>query len=313
MTDVNAQRQFFVTLFKVFEERNLNYVVLHSWQTLPEVATSDVDMVIAAKEKPRLENVLAEVAQKCGWRFVQKLWYDVPWCFYYVAVSPDGNNSAALDFVSDPDGVGEYRIADDKILSQRESNGLLYHLPAEAELAYKLAKRRVKGVFRDADVSFVHDYFARSDKEVLRKRMLELLPEDVCEQLMALMLAGKGVEDYRVYMASHSPAFRLFGRRWRIRWRPIWFVSQVRRILDRVNRPTGCVLYGTKVVTFPPFVFRRERRVKDLSAIQRKKALSSATLVFVECDESRYDIGTGIKPVDPATMREAVYAGKDLF
>ena len=153
---MNTQSHFFKGLFKVLNEAGFNYVVLHSWQTLPEKATSDVDMLISADEKKRLPLLLKKAEKTTGWRFVQKLWYDVPWCFYYVAVSPDCKASAALDFVSDPKGVGEYRIRDSQILSHREFSGFLYHLSTEAELAYKLAKRRVKGIFREEDVDFVN-------------------------------------------------------------------------------------------------------------------------------------------------------------
>ena len=176
---MNTQSHFFKGLFKVLNEAGFNYVVLHSWQTLPEKATSDVDMLISEDEKKRLPLLLKKTEEATGWRFVQKLWYDVPWCFYYVAVSPDGKASAALDFVSDPKGVGEYRIRDSQILSHREFSGFLYHLSTEAELAYKLAKRRVKGIFREEDVDFVNEYFRRSSPAVLRERMSELLPARV--------------------------------------------------------------------------------------------------------------------------------------
>lgn len=76
--DENSQEYFFRTLFKVFNAADFKYVILHSWQTLPEITTSDVDMMIAADEKDRLEEVLTRVVRLSGWRFVQKLWYDVP-------------------------------------------------------------------------------------------------------------------------------------------------------------------------------------------------------------------------------------------
>jgi len=312
--DENTQEYFFRTLFKVFNEADFKYVILHSWQTLPEIATSDVDMMIAADEKDRLEEVLTRVARLSGWRFVQKLWYDVPWCFYYVAVSPDGMVSVALDFVSDPKGIGEYRIADSKILSHRENNGLLWHLTTEAELAYKLAKRHVKGIFRDEDVAFVHDYFLRSDKGVLRARMNELLPVDVSRRLMSMMEEETDAGAYRKFLLEHSPAFRLFNRRWRICWSFAWFVSQAQRIVDRVLRPTGCIVHGAAKMTFPRFVFRREVRVPRLNWLRRKLALASAKLVRVEgVDGIGYDIGHGMVVCEKRSIRESIYAAKKIM
>ena len=304
--EMNTQSHFFKGLFKVLNDVKLNYVVLHSWQTLPEKATSDVDMLISADEKKRLSSLLKAVERDTGWRFIQRLWYDVPWCFYYVAVSPDGATSAALDFVSDPKGVGEYRISDSKILAHREFSGILYHLSAEAELAYKLAKRRVKGIFREEDVDFVNEYFRRSSPAVLRERMRELLPEGVSDDLLELVGSGCKLDAMRDYMATHSPAFVLFGRRWRIKPGLSWFVNTVRRIVFRMANPTGVVVYlkdsdAAGDLQMPWFVFRREKTI-SVSALSWKRkfaAFSSATLLKVvgaECEG--FDVGCGFVAFD---------------
>ena len=299
--DVNQQEHFFKGLFHVLNEDNFNYVVLHSWQTLPESATSDVDMLISADEKKRLPLLLKNVETTTGWRFVQKLWYDVPWCFYYVAVSPDGKTSAALDFMSDPKGIGEYRIKDSQILPHRVFSGFLYHLSTEAELAYKLAKRRVKGIFREADVDFVNEYFRRSALTILRERMAELLPVRVSEELLALIGDGCKLDELRDYMATHSPAFVLFGRRWRIKLGLSWFVNTIRRIVFRMINSTGAVVYlkdgkAAENLQIPWFVFRREKIISASALSWKRKfvALSSATfLKVVGAEREGFDLGSG--------------------
>ena len=301
---MSPQRPFFTELFRIMNEMAFDYVVLHSWQTLPDEATHDVDMLISAKEKQHLPALLKEVEKVSGWRFVQKLWYDVPWCFYYVAVSPDGSASAALDFVSDPNGVGEYRIRDEAILRNRVFSGLLYHLSTEAELAYKLAKRRVKGIFREEDVGFALDYFGRSDPATLRLRMAELLPQDVSDAMLGIVSDGCDLETMRRYVKVNSPAFVLFGRRWRIKPGLSWFVDTIRRIFHRIANPTGVIFYlkdmdVTKRLSFPAFVFRREQTVKlsNLTWRRRRAALSSATLLLVTgCEHDGFDLGSGFVP-----------------
>lgn len=305
MTDnVNTQAYFFRGLFGVLNRASCEYVVLHSWQTLPDEATHDVDMLISAKEKQRLPALLKEVENVSGWRFVQKLWYDVPWCFYFVAVSPDGSVSAALDFVSDPNGVGEYRIRDEAILRNRVFSGLLYHLSTEAELAYKLAKRRVKGIFRDEDVGFALDYFGRSDPATLRLRMSELLPQNVSNAMLKIVSDGCDLETMRRYVKTNSPAFVLFGRRWRIKPGLSWFVDTIRRIFHRIANPTGAIVYlkdmdVSKRLAFPAFVFRRERAVNSSNLTWRRRwaALSSATLLLVTgCEHDGFELGSGFVP-----------------
>lgn len=313
--EMNTQSHFFKGLFKVLNEAGFNYVVLHSWQTLPEKATSDVDMLISADEKKRLPLLLKKVEEATDWRFVQKLWYDVPWCFYYVAVSPDGKASAAVDFVSDPKGVGEYRIKDSQILSHREFSGFLYHLSTEAELAYKLAKRRVKGIFREEDVDFVNEYSRRSSPTVLRERMLELLPARVSEELLALIGGGCKPDEVRDYMATHSPAFVLFGRRWRIKPGLSWFVNTIRRIVSRMANPTGVVVYlkdddAAENLHMPWFVFRREKTISPSALSLRRKfaALSSATLLkVVGAEREGFEVGRGFVAVSSNCLVEAVF------
>src|SRR5574344_231871 len=108
--DKDTHEYFFNAVFRALNAAGVRYIVLHSWQTLPQMATSDVDILIDEEEKMRLEPLLKRVAQETGWRYVNKLWYDVPWCFYFVFVSPNAEESVALDFISDPKGIGEYRI-----------------------------------------------------------------------------------------------------------------------------------------------------------------------------------------------------------
>lgn len=313
---VNNQEHFFKGLFHVFNESTLNYVVLHSWQTLPKSAISDVDMLISADEKKRLPLLLKEVESVTEWKFVQKLWYDVPWCFYYVAVSPDGNATAALDFVSDPSGIGEYRIKDSQILPQREFSGFLYRLSTEAELAYKIAKRRVKGIFRDEDLEFVRKYYRKCNVDVLANRISELLPGKLVPQILELLAQDTSLDEYRRFMSLNTPAFILFGRRWRVKFGFTWFCKTIQRIFYRIGNPTGCVLrlsnatetgLGGRVAfqsdkVFPHFIFRRQEFIKGGKSIswwKRMKVLSSATLMIVEdAAEDGVDLGNGCVHVE---------------
>ncbi|MGN0854418.1 MAG: hypothetical protein ACI4R9_02730 [Kiritimatiellia bacterium] len=326
--DVNKQEHFFNELFHVFNEARFNYVVLHSWQTLPKCATSDVDMLISMDEKKRLPFLLKKAGEATGWRFVQKLWYDVPWCFYYVAVSPDGKASVALDFVSDPKGTGEYRIKDSLILPHRVFSGYLYHLSPEAELAYKLAKRRVKGVFREEDLAFVNEFYGKCDHVLLAKRLEELIPEKLVRKAMRLMAENAPIAEYQRFMRQNTPAFTLFGRRWRIKLGFEWFAATIRRIFDRIKYPTGCIIYlkSQSMATvggeeafraeriFPHFIFRRivfQRYGSKVSWQKRMAVLSSATLYVVEdAREDGFDIGRGFIPVeDCADLTESAFVG----
>lgn len=325
--EVNTQAFFIKRLFHVFNAADFKYVVLHSWQTLPDVAMSDIDMLISFDEKKRLPGLLRNAAADSGWRFVQKLWYDVPWCFYYVAVSPDGKVAVALDFVSDPKGIGEYRIKDSVLLPHREFSGLLYHLSCEMELAYKIAKRRVKGCLKESDYKFITLYYHAADINELRRCLCDLMSKRSVEEILALLKSKASQEALKDFMVRDSPAFVLFNRRWRIKFGVSWFVKTIHRVLERIISPTGCIIYlsgesirrigGTTAVTnrefFPPFVFRRQividGRSKHLTLSRKKAALSSATLVIVEwTDRDGYDIGHGFTSARTNVCAEALTA-----
>lgn len=292
----NTQEFFLRAVFSALDEECVCYAVLHSWQALPRVAVSDIDMIVDKNDKNRLEHILKNVSDKTGWRFVNKLWYDVPWCYYFVFVSSDGNASVALDFICDPTGIGAYGVKTNKVLAHREYNGLLWHLTTESELAYKLAKRLVKGVFKEEDFEFVRSYYAQSDKKVLKIRMSELMSESVVSWLMSLMGRDDvNREDFEGFMRSMSPAFKFFGRRWRISFNPKWWLLQVKRIVHRMKYPTGYVLYVSDedaVAEFPQFVFRRKKilPVLELTKSREKRALSSSTLLLVVNPEAKKSI-----------------------
>ena len=294
MSEKNTQRFFFQALFQTFDVEHLDYAVLHSWQTLPHVATSDVDIMLQVSERDRLAHVLRLVVEKTGWRLVQKLWYDVPWCFYYVFVSPSNLCSVALDFMSDPTGLGAYQIKDELVLRHKVRADILFHLSTEMELAYKLAKRRVKGIFSAKDREFVFDYYARSDKTELLSRMRELLPESFIDKALMFCEHGASVSDWQALMAQTSPAFRFAGRRWRIRLHPMWFLKTLERIVFRLRYATGYIFTVTRkedIPQFPPFVFRRVVYVHGrVSLFRRACILSSATLgvqVVTECEKQQ--------------------------
>ena len=68
----------------MFDREGIRYCVLHGYETLPEEAISDVDLALDPRQRGLIDAVLLKVASDTGFLITQKLYYDVPYCHYYV-------------------------------------------------------------------------------------------------------------------------------------------------------------------------------------------------------------------------------------
>ena len=283
-----AMVEFLSAFFAEMRTAELNYAVLHEWRKLPCKVDSDIDMVIDKPGLARLPQVLRLVESRSGWRVVQKLWYDVPACHYHVAVSPDTKESVALDFLNDEQGIGEYRIKSTLLLEDCVETRGIRHMSSESELAYKLAKRRVKGVFKEKDLEFVRAVQDECDSGKLAKQLRSYMPCRVAEKAEVLLGSRAGLDEWNAFMKASRPGLRLPGMNWSFHCRPSWWFYMILRVCSRIHRDTGCVVYLDKdSVTVTDwdfgFVFRRVVTVSAdaLGYALKRKALMKTWLLVV--------------------------------
>ena len=306
--------EFLFVFFAEMKEAGLNYAVLHEWRKLPCKTESDIDMVVDKTGLSLLPEVLKSVESKTGWRIVQKLWYDVPACYYHVAVSPDAKESVALDFLCDESGIGEYRIKSSLLLEDCAETRGIRHMSTESELAYKLAKRRIKGIFREKDFEFIKRAFTESEKSKLAERLRSYIPGKAANEMGSLLESAAGPAEWNAFMRRMRPGMRLPGMNWTFHGRLSWWFFMLLRIFHRICNDTGCIAY-VKTETGTDwdfgFVFRKVVVVKDDTlkyALKRKALARTWLLVVTGCDECAVECERGRlrKVADPCNIRNVI-------
>jgi len=154
----------------LFKEMNITFpnkwCVLHSYETLPYYSASDVDMAASATNIQALELLINKVADSTGWTPLQKLWYDVQNCHYYVLCHTETGTLLAIDFLMDNRAIGKYGFTT-KVLTEEchmEKGGFPVPNPQVA-LCYKLIKRIVKKRSISDDEKYLRHTYARACKE----------------------------------------------------------------------------------------------------------------------------------------------------
>lgn len=291
MCDVNSQEMFLAAFFCEMNDGNVEYAVLHKWQELPCKSDSDVDMVIGNAWLKRVPDILSKVERKTGWRVVQRLWYDVPRCYYYVAVSPDTRVSVALDFLADESGIGEYRIKGSLLLEDCVLSNGIRHMSCESEVAYKLAKRRMKGIFKSADMDFLKEYLSLCNSTKLTERLYAYLPSRFANRIETMLATMPDLSEWAKVMASDRPKIRLPGMKWTLHGHPAWWVFMICRTISRLRNESGCVVYLKSEVANTDgsewdfgFVFRKVRFIgaNELSYAKKREAFLKAWLLVVQ-------------------------------
>jgi len=172
MTDSACERktEFFLTsLFSLLKQMKLEYAVLHSFEQMPVATPSDVDMVCRGFDETAAVEIIQSMESLTGWKMMQKLWYDIPRCIYLVFQEPSSHDCIALDFLSDPRGLGAYHIPEDLLLAGRIEERGFYHVSPEVEFSYKLLKRCRKNYLKPEEIGVLAELRKRADSIRLKE------------------------------------------------------------------------------------------------------------------------------------------------
>ena len=75
---------FLRELFTRFNDNEIQYCVLHSYDKLPDFASSDVDMAIDSSSMEAAERIIFKLSEDMKMKVIQRLLYDIPRCYFYV-------------------------------------------------------------------------------------------------------------------------------------------------------------------------------------------------------------------------------------
>jgi len=235
--------EFLIALFQTFNQQGVRYCVLHSYDGLPHYAPSDVDMAVASGDLGRVESIIFQTALTLGFRVVQKLYYDVPMCFFYVIVFRDDNGEPGyvqLDLLTDDSGVGRYLLDTETLLGGRRPlcGFWIPSLPVEA--CYLLIKKVVKGILLPEHERKLNDIY-RQDPEAVEhflKRVFGTGNLGIIKDL----IAGRDEATKRILIGKLKNTLFLrytLLKPHRVFMKALWLVK---RVIERVTSPTGLIV-----------------------------------------------------------------------
>jgi thymidylate kinase len=169
---------FLRLFFRLLDEHEIRYCVLHSSQGLPDELPSDLDLAVHPRDRASLPLVFQGLAV-AGYRPAQCLNYFSK-ADYFVFLWFEGVElrSLALDIIFEHRRSGLISLRDEELVASRIRHGDFWVAAPQVEFTYLLAKRTWKGT--------------ASPRQALRlKRLAELLgPEQATKLAGKIFLGG---------------------------------------------------------------------------------------------------------------------------
>ena len=140
-----GQKELLLLLFRLLEEQDICYCVLHSWESLPDELSSDLDLAIHPRDRSKLTDVFRAV-REAGYQVVQCLNYAVGG-YYVVIFWFEGNipRSAAIDVIFEHRRGGLILSAGEELVAGRRQYKTFWVPDPAVEFPYLLAKKTLKG------------------------------------------------------------------------------------------------------------------------------------------------------------------------
>lgn len=231
----NYSGQLVCTLFQNMANKGFLYCVLHSYETLPEYASSDIDIAIDSEQKENLDSLISGIVSETGFSIIQKLHYDIPTCFYYVLANNNAKRILVvqLDFLMDSIGINKYCMTSSELLEEREKHKSFYVPSHGMQAVYLLIKKTIKDKFLEKHFMKLEELYLEKPLEVaniIDKYLGPQIREEVIEAIdnnSGQRLAGL-IPDINSTLKKKYGSKRLLKLLW-----------EIKRISFRVLNPTG--------------------------------------------------------------------------
>ncbi|MBA4390988.1 MAG: hypothetical protein C0399_08620 [Syntrophus sp. (in: bacteria)] len=216
--------------------------MLHSYEKLPQYAPSDVDMAVDSKDLRRAEGIVFDVAAALGFRVIQKLYYDIPRCFFYVLFFRDDDGTPGfvqLDFLNDDYGIGRYILKTSALLDGKRKFNNFYIPSIPVEACYLLIKKVIKKKFSPEHEAKLQSIL-KEDETAVKSILTKYFGSDYLDDIISLIEGVNQTEQARTIERLNW----LLSSRYRI-LKPHLFVLHYlwfsKRAVERIFLPTGLV------------------------------------------------------------------------
>lgn len=135
---------FFESFFRELDRRGLPFVILHSYENLPECMPSDIDYAVHSVDLPKLLPIQREVAAQLGWLLASTVRANLFARYSVFFNAQDPSQFIQLDACSHYVEQGRLLLNDEDLLAGRGRHRF-FNIPAPAaEFSYLLAKALIK-------------------------------------------------------------------------------------------------------------------------------------------------------------------------
>lgn len=132
--------QFFTLYFAELEKRGIPYVIIHSYEGLPEEPLTDIDYAVFDRDVPKIRPLQIELARRNGWALAQTLRHGVFAWYSVMACIDDPRENLKLDLCSSYARARRFLVPEKILLEgRRRHRGFFIPAPA-AEFIYTAAK-----------------------------------------------------------------------------------------------------------------------------------------------------------------------------
>ena len=140
-----SQSDFLRALFRLLDEHQIRYCVLHSWEGLPDELPSDLDLAVHPRDRGKLPSVFGALLGE-GYQPIQRWQYRGRGAqFEFAWFEPAGMRSARVDVT---DGYWPHALilmpGEELVCNRQRFKGFWVAHPA-VEFSYLLAKKTLKG------------------------------------------------------------------------------------------------------------------------------------------------------------------------
>jgi len=169
---------FLSLLFRLLDEHEIRYCVLHSWQGLPDELPSDLDLAVHPSDCGKLPFAFGAL-QDNGYQLVQCLnYFAKAYYFVFFWFEDHGLRSAAVDIIFEHRRSGLISLSGEELISGRERFKDFWVASPATEFTYLLAKRTWKG-------------YASSHQVRRLEHLVEHLGQPQAEKLAGKIFLGK--------------------------------------------------------------------------------------------------------------------------
>jgi thymidylate kinase len=229
---------FLRTLFRLLDESEVRYCVLHSWDLLPEELPNDLDLAVHPEDKHKLSSIF-EHLRKQGYVCFQCLNHSKNGHFFVFSWSEGSKvKTAAVDLVFDHRRSGLVLAKSERIVAERERHGDFWVASAQTEFAYLLAKKAWKGR-------------ASASQSIRLSQLAEGLGPVEAEKIAGEIFPREWKKLAVEACLNQSIASDLVNARakfWKTAWtrRPLqlirYLAADLRRVVERWVHPTGILV-----------------------------------------------------------------------